>query len=194
MPSKVDLGTDEAQLEFWKSLRNHPLLHTKSERVHLGKFQAPVMIASRTIHLFSLKAYFLNAAAITIGMKGTDRRKAPPKPSPTPDDGSGGAVVEYTPTTLKAQSHQTWTEKCTNQLDRAAYLYGDIFNFNRQRLIVNLLSCTTNFHSRRPWELPTHQHHPHCQPTALGGRGDGRDGRSSRQCPVLVEWRVVVSL
>ncbi|CAK0815094.1 unnamed protein product [Prorocentrum cordatum] len=149
---EVDLSTHEVVEAFWKSLRNHSLLHTKSERVHLGKFQAPIVIAGKTIHLFSLKAYFLNAAVMTLGFKGTDRRTtAPPKEMLPYPDPAEGAVVECVPNTLKAQSHKSFDAKCANQLDRAAFLFGDISNFNRQRRIVDVLSLVATFHGKRPW-------------------------------------------
>eukprot|EP00959_Pyramimonas_sp_CCMP1952_P123020 2571707-Pyramimonas_sp.AAC.1 len=94
----------------------------KGERVNLGKYQAPVHIAKKTLGLYSFKSYFFNAAALRIGLKGADRRHQPAPPKPADPE------LEAKPT-VKQAGKEPWTAETTNQLDRAAYVFGDIENY-----------------------------------------------------------------
>ena len=108
-------------------------------------FQQPVAAAGKTIDLFGLKAYVMNVAAISLGFKGSDRKK-PPLPAPPPQE---AAPEDISKATIKQSSVMSFGEQCCNQLDRAAYLYGDPDNFYNMRLLVNVLGSTAEWHGRR---------------------------------------------
>ena len=53
--------------------------------------------------------------------------------------------------TLAQQNALPWSEQCANQLDRAAYLFGNVDNAALQQQIVRVLYPTADFHSRPHW-------------------------------------------
>ena len=111
----------------------------------MGKFQQPVQAAGKSIDLFGLKAYLFNVAALSLGFKGVDRRAPPPPP---PAAVEPAAPEDATRLTLKQASVVSLGEQCVNQLDRAAYLYGDPCNYYIMRLLVNVLGSTAELHGR----------------------------------------------
>ncbi len=150
--TKTDLSADGAAERLWRSLKDSPLLKSKGEKINLGRYQAPVHVLNRTVDQYSTKAYLWNAAALSFGMKGFDRRTTP-KVSTT-EAPTGSTVVSAT--SLKASAHMPWSEQCANQLDRAAMLYGNLEGFFRQQVILRALGPTSEFHSR-PWVWNTQQ-------------------------------------
>eukprot|EP00959_Pyramimonas_sp_CCMP1952_P378560 7930105-Pyramimonas_sp.AAC.1 len=79
-------------------------------------------------------------------MKGSDRSKPPADEAPA---GDGPLPVFEGAAPLRAHGEQTWNQQCSNQLDRAAWLFGDLENFWKQRLIILMTYPTAEFHSRR---------------------------------------------
>eukprot|EP00959_Pyramimonas_sp_CCMP1952_P284276 5942466-Pyramimonas_sp.AAC.1 len=75
-----------------------------------------------------------------------DRRSARPKPELTMEE-AGPPLVDGKPT-LAQQRVLPWSESCTNQMDRAAYLFGNVENFWTQKIIINCLQPTSEYHSR----------------------------------------------
>ena len=116
----------------------------------MGRFQAPIYTAKRTLCQFAKKAYLWNAAAAQLGFKGMDRKAAPPLVPPA----AGAAAApecgddDKHSAGLKAVALQTWTETASNQLDRAAYLYGCVEHFWIQQIIVRSLVPCQEFHTR----------------------------------------------
>eukprot|EP00959_Pyramimonas_sp_CCMP1952_P301663 6311889-Pyramimonas_sp.AAC.2 len=49
---------------------------------------------------------------------------------------------------LKQHAHESITASCANQLDKAAYIYGDYTNLEKQRLILAVLTPTQTYHGR----------------------------------------------
>eukprot|EP00959_Pyramimonas_sp_CCMP1952_P175647 3670617-Pyramimonas_sp.AAC.1 len=81
-------------------------------------------------------------------MRGLDRRA-----SPAPFSWAGSAsdsqvhAVEGK-ATLQQIGHQGFCEATKNQLDRAAYLFADVTNYNRQKIICNVLWPTAQYHQQ----------------------------------------------
>ena len=118
-------------------------LQSKGERVNLGRFQAAISVAKHTVCYYGLKAYFFNVAAIRLGFHGIDRRA---KPATLPAVGDGPASSEG-PVTLAAHAKMSFGEACCNQLDRAAWLFGDVMHYHQQRIVVNVMRATSEYHS-----------------------------------------------
>ena len=131
---------------MWNSLASHGLLRSKSEKCSLGKFQHPIQCMKRTLHLYGLKSYFMNVAALPLGLKGIDRKLAP-----APVEGSMEEISVDGKATLKQHAHQSWNMAAHNQLDRAAWLFGNCDNYFKQKLVCNVVAPTSEWHSRWPW-------------------------------------------
>ena len=139
------MSTDRDQeKELYDSIMTSPLLHTKGERINLGKYQATTTVSRRMLEDFSVKAYACNVCALLNGHKGTDRRKGPPK---VPDQLGLDDDGDQQKPMLKQCNVEAWGDY-KNQLDRAGYLFGDIDNFYRQKLICQIIGPTATFHSR----------------------------------------------
>ena len=154
------------------------LLRRKGEKVSMGKYQQPVHAAKRSLPMFSVKAYLYNTACIRLGFKGADRMKAPAVPA-----GGVAGALEPCPEklTLKEQMVQPWSEQCANQLDRAAYLFGNTENAFLQAMIVRVLLPTANFHSRRAWGTRGRRVHGDTDANVdVGRRGRTRRSRGRR--------------
>ena len=121
-------------------------------QVNMGRFQAPVYIAGRTLCQFAEKAYLWNAAAFTLGFRGMDRQSigaqgsAAASSSSGPADSAGDESADKK--TLKQQAAQTWQESTSNQLDRAALMYSSQEHYFLQRIIVRSLSACAELHTK----------------------------------------------
>ena len=146
-------------------------------QVNLGRYQAPVHVASRTLCHFSAKAFLWNAAAFQIGLRGIDRKAAPLRAADVASSSSGAAASSSSGAassssgaaslsgaapdagaapkpTLKQEAHLGWAESTTNQLDRAAYLFGSVHNLHLQKIVVRVLQPCSEYHSRRLTSCP----------------------------------------
>ena len=92
----------------------------------------------------------MNTAALKLGMKGVDRSR--PQAAPLPANEAAPVAEGGAP--LAAHRKETWNQACTNQLDRAAWIYGDIENYWKQNMIVQVCHPTSEFHSRPPRVTP----------------------------------------
>ena len=128
---------------LYDGLLTSSLLWSKGERVNLGKYQHSATVASKTLLHYSQKAYIYNVAALSLGMKGFDRPPEVPVEGPTLEDGAKPTLKQH------SKVQQPWNDSCKNQLDRAAMLYGSTENYYKQRLIVQILTPTQEFHGRR---------------------------------------------
>ncbi len=144
---QVDLSTDAKVREFWQTLPEHPLVNKKAGRMNLGKFQSPTVVMSKTISSFALKAYIYNVCALSLGFRGTNRGLPPAQAAAAAAGSSEVAVAGKA--TLKQTAHVCWSDNCSNQWDRAAWLYGDMCHFNSQKTICNVLKPIALYHGRR---------------------------------------------
>eukprot|EP00959_Pyramimonas_sp_CCMP1952_P004045 85079-Pyramimonas_sp.AAC.2 len=95
---------------------------------------------------FSVKAYIYNVCALLNGFKAMDRKK-PPKVDVEP------AVEGEAKPMLKQTDVQQFGDY-KNQLDKAGYMFGDIDNFYRQKLICQIIGPTAEFHGRTAPSFP----------------------------------------
>eukprot|EP00959_Pyramimonas_sp_CCMP1952_P145246 3041099-Pyramimonas_sp.AAC.1 len=127
----MDISSADAVEELYTSLRHCELLRKEGERISMGKYQQPVHGTRRSLPWFSVKAFLYNAACMTVGHKGADRLRPPPRAN-----GDQELEVPAERLTPAQQNALPWSEQCANQLDRAAYLFGNIDNACLQQQIV----------------------------------------------------------
>ncbi|CAK0852956.1 unnamed protein product, partial [Prorocentrum cordatum] len=159
----VDWTAPDAVMNFYLSIPDHRLCHSKFEKVNLGKFQHPVSCGNKSVSSFSLRGYLFNVAALSLGFHGVDRRKAQSAMQDGIKEVSSSGGLPSKPS-LKQHAHESITASCANQLDKAAYIYGDYTNLEKQRLILAVLTPTQTYHGRQnqtlrdakstvPWEI-----------------------------------------
>ncbi len=121
-------------------------------QVNMGRFQAPVYVASRSLHQFAEKAILWNSASYVLGYRGMDRAKTIDKPVAAAGSSaaasSSAGPAEEGKLTLRQAANQTWSESTANQLERAAMLYGVQEHYHLQRLVVRCLTPCSEFHTR----------------------------------------------
>ena len=128
-------------------MKEHPLLFNKGERCNLGKFQHTTHCAKATLANWGVKAYITNLSALTLGMKGGMDRRAPPTDAAPP-----GPLPEIEgKATLKQHQFVGFAESTKNQLDKAAWVFGDLEAQFKQTLICEVIKPTQNYHSRPQW-------------------------------------------
>lgn len=148
---KRDLGQVGMGEAIWNELRRSPLLWQKGEKVNLGKYMHPVTVSAATILDYGEKSYLYNVAALSLGHRGLDRRQAAPA---APSAGSAAGSSTDAPVavegraTLAQHAHQSFTQATANQLDKAAWLYGDLDNLATQTIIINALKPTAVYHGK----------------------------------------------
>ena len=152
---------------FWEgSLRNsmqHPLSCPRLSsvsvvylsprcQVNLGRFQAPVFVAQRTLVDFACKGYLLSAACLVQGLGLGSAKKGPEHPaaaaSSSSQSGSAGPdAAAPAALTMKQQGQAPWDASAANQLQRAAQVFSSLENYWTQRLVVRVLYPTSQYHS-----------------------------------------------
>ncbi|CAK0844234.1 unnamed protein product, partial [Prorocentrum cordatum] len=128
--------------QVYAALKASPLLTAKNEKVNMGKYQQPIHHARRTLCLCAQKAYFFGIAAMSFAYKGQWKVKAPVLPEHALALAEGGPTLKQ-----HAAAAAPWGQSCENQLDKAAVLFGDVENYYRQKLIVQVLGPTATYHS-----------------------------------------------
>ncbi len=124
-------------------------------QVNLGRYQAPIHIASRTLCDFSVKSYLFSIACLSMGLS-LNAPKKKTKPAAAGDAAAssgaqgGGHDDSQDKKTLKQFAHQPWDSNAVNQLQRACQCFGSLENYFIQRIVVRVLHPTSEFHSRSP--------------------------------------------
>lgn len=131
------------------------MLHSKGEKINLGKYRHATFNGRRTLHLFSLRGFFSGLAAEKLGYKGFRTGKAPKQalvPSLAAARSSGDGEVQAS-ATLKQTGAEPSGIQTQNQLGRAAVTFGDITNLHKASIAVSVLSHTAEWHSEQAKEL-----------------------------------------
>jgi hypothetical protein len=124
-------------------------------QVNIGRYQAPIHCAHRTLCHFAQKAYIYNCASMSLGLSGFDRRSTLPadagvrgaQASSSAAASSADAAAPKT-TSLKELAATPWSSDASNQLQKASVLFGSVECYHLQRLVVRCLHPTSEYHSR----------------------------------------------
>lgn len=122
-----------------------------ASQVNLGRYQAPLHVAQRTLCQFGIKGYLFGAACLSMGLGLCPAKKAP-KAEASSSSAQGGAEDPAAPSesTLKQLAVQPWDSNAQNSLHKAAQVFCSLESYWLQRLVVRSLLPTSEFHSRWP--------------------------------------------
>ena len=123
--------------------------------VNLGRYQAPLHVAQRTLCHFAAKGYLMGAACLNMGLSLSSSAKASASTAAASSSSSssaqGGAVEDpavLPEKTLQQLSVQPWDASASNSLHKAAHVFTSLENYWLQRLVVRSLLPTAEFHSK----------------------------------------------
>ncbi len=121
--------------------------------VNLGRYQAPIHVASRTLCEFSVKAYLFSISCLSMGLSVSGPKKktaaaAAASSLASGEQAAGAGGDEAGAKTLKQFAHQPWDSNAVNQLQRAGQVFSSLENYFIQRVVVRVLHPTSEFHSR----------------------------------------------
>ena len=127
------------------------MLKTNGEKLNLGQYHRATHNGRRTLHLFSLKGFFLFGIAVEkVGYRGF-RASSAPKAAKAPvgaasSSGDGQVLAKET---LKQTAAEPTGIQTQNPLDRAAVTLNDMSNYHKASIAVSVLSHTANWHSEQ---------------------------------------------
>ena len=123
-------------------------------QVNMGRYQAPLHVAQRTLCDYAAKGYLFGAACLMMGMPLATKAKAKPlADAPSSSSAQAGGDVEAAAPavpTMKAMAQQPWDANAQNGLHKAGQVFSSLENYHIQRLVVRSLLPTSEYHSRWP--------------------------------------------
>ena len=126
----------------------------RAGQVNLGRYQAPLHVAQRTLVDWTTKGYLFGAACLSMGLGLTADKKPAPKPdaaassSSCAAQGSGEDPAAPQESSMKMLAAQPWNASSANGLHRAAQMFSSLECYYLQRCVVRALMPTSEFHSR----------------------------------------------
>ena len=122
-------------------------------QVNLGRYQAPIHVAQRTLCQYGLKGYLFGAACLAMGLSLVCSKKAPKAGAASSSSSAQGGVDDPAAPaemTMKQHAHQPWDANAANSLHKAGQFFSSAESYWTQRLVVWALLPTCEFHSRCP--------------------------------------------
>ena len=142
------------------AILEHPFLQNKGQKIHVGKFQAPIAVNNRTLEHRYVKRFCFTIAAMKGGFLVVDNKpdKAAPAASSAASSSKESVVIAAAQAhggnlTLKQQEAGALRASTKNQLSHAALMYGNGDKFNKLAVSTQLLESIAHCHSEQARQL-----------------------------------------